>query len=451
MMLAAVEWGPVVQLTVDTARQVLGYSYQHPVAVAPAGDVWVVWSDERQVPPQLWGRRFDFRRGEWLPEGRVTQNNYYCYPGSVATDRNGDVHLVWHIQEEFGRGIWYKRYDSRANRWLADTLLEPALLGYRYPVVVATPGGEGVHIVWCGTPDTGGFPAVFYKEFSPDSGWLPKQQITDYPADHSAATVAVDSAGNLCVVWVGDDRGSGVNLIYCRRRVNRSWQDVELVSDFAPSAPQSSPAVAAGLNGNFHIVWAGISQGVLYRQIFHRLRTPSGFTPTFNVSRAVNFEQGSPGLATGRENDCHVVWRGRAAGSPGVYQLLYAYRDPLGNWSLPEQVTALPAGDVDRPGIAARSGTELHVVWQDVSSGNLDVFYRSGRVSGSGVEEPRARKGRGGVVSAEEGADLCVRGVYTPLGTRVDPRHLSTGVYLVRAGDRSPAGFAKFVIIGAGR
>ncbi|MEO0067967.1 MAG: hypothetical protein ABIK23_02395 [candidate division WOR-3 bacterium] len=393
MIGSATEWDSIIRLTDNNRTQVLGLSYQKSIAVDPDGNVWVFWQDQRSTPYQIWLRKFDRVNRIWLPESQLTRISAQANPPSAACDQSGNVHLAWHIEGGQYAGIWYKKYDKSQGRWLGDTLLVPAVLPYlrKNPVIATQLGGNAVHIVWFGNPDTGGLYQVFHKEYRPTSGWLPYEQVSSAICPHEAAAVAVDSNNNLAVVWLGQDFGSQRNQVFCRRRIDSVWQNVEQVSEFPGDLAQYSPCVAVSANGNWHVVWEGTVTGQMYRQIYHRLRTPNGWSQIFMVSRGVSYQQGTPSASCREENECHIVWRGKTQASPDNFQLCYSFRDKYGNWSLPEQLTEIDTGNVDRPALVCDSGYGLHIVYQDESSGNIDVYYLYGWIAGIGIFEGRPK------------------------------------------------------------
>lgn len=449
------EWDSIIRLTDNPSSQSLGYSYQRSIAIDLTGNVWVLWLDYRSSPEQVWSRKFDWTIGIWLPEEQITSSFVPSNTPSATCDQTGNLHLVWHTEHPLSKGIWYKRYDARQRRWLPDTLLEPTLYQKRFPVVASRPNSDELHIVWCGNPDTAGVPQVFHKEFHPESGWLPAEPVSVF-SSHYAATVAVDSTGDLCVVWLGKDFNNLQEQVFCRCRINGVWTDIELVSDFSGSFLQSSPVVAAGRDGNFHIAWEGLNSTTTYRQIFYRLRTPTGFTPVFTVSQGLNLEQGSPSISCRGENECHLVWRGKTEPDSGRYQLIYAFRDRFGRWSQPELLTALPNGDVSRPAIVCDSEHGLHITWQDDSSGNLDIYYLRGQITPSGVNitldaDHLNRRNRPSILSGDALRGLSgTRAFFDPAGKTVQTDRLPPGVYLVK-GNSTAITFRKLVILPGGR
>lgn len=385
-------WDTILPLTTNAQNQTLGYGYQRSIACDPQGNVHVVWLDQRSVPYQLWYRRFDRSAGLWRPETVLTNRSANCQAPAIAADGQGNLHVLWHL-EAYPYGIWYKRFEAGASAWHPDSLFETATAQQvkYFPSVACRPGSREVHVVWYGSPDTGGSYQVFHRQYKPDSGWRRAVQLSNAATDHDQTSIAVDSAGNLIAVWCCLEPATGYRQVFCRHRVAGVWQAIELVSDIPNRVTQYAPGVAAGSGGVWHFVWHGRTSQEFTQRIRYRSLSPSGWSNIVVVSNLPNQQQESPSICS-RAGRCHVVWRGQPPSS-GVYQLFYACREPDGYWTTPVELTQRAAGNVSRPAVAADSDTCLHAVWFDASSGNQDVYYLRGHELGTGIADtaPRPR------------------------------------------------------------
>jgi hypothetical protein len=438
---ADVTWDTIVRLTTNPSSQVTGYSSQHGIAVDAAGDVHVVWLDQRKVPYQVWYRRYDAGTGTWQTETTLTTRQANCFRPGIACDSAGNVHLAWHVESFQGAGIWAKRYNAATHHWRADTLIDSTSTSnpQLYPSVACVQGTGDVAVAWYGSPDSGMSYQVFLKERHPATGWDSAIQVSEASVGHDQVSLAAGRNGDVAVVWVGKDFGNDYNQVYCRRRVGSAWQGTELVSDIPLGLTQYSPCVAFDGDGALHVVWHGRSMMNTYQQVFHRECDWLGWSGIDSVSGERAYQQQFPSIACDPAGRCHAVWCGKA-GSEHT-QLLYGQRDTNGVWSSPMTLTSLDSGDVSYPSITCDAGSGIHIVWHDASSGNPDVYYLHGVMPGSGaVEEwrrPRNYNPTSGATIARCGSLRLPSGMtlFDACGRVVTDAR--PGVYFVRApGDR---------------
>lgn len=384
---ADVTWDAVVRLTTNSASQVTGYSGQHSVAVDAAGDVHVTWLDQRNVPYQVWYRRYDASTSAWLAETALTTRPANCFRPGIACDSAGNVHVVWHVENWLGPGVWYKRHDAADQRWDPDTLVDTTTTSQlqQYPSAASMPGPGRIAVAWYGLPDTGMYTQVFLRERDPVAGWDSAMQVTSASVSHDKVSVAAGRNGNIAVAWIGRDFGNDYNQVYCRRRVGGTWQGTELVSDIPLGLSQYSPCAAFDPGGAIHFVWHGRSMMNTYQQVFHRECRESGWSGIDSISGVRTYQQEFPSVACDAVGRCHTVWCSKA-GSEHT-QLVYGQRDTNGVWSSPVILTGLESGAVSYPSIICDSDSGIHIVWHDASSGNQDVYYLRGVIPGAGLVE----------------------------------------------------------------
>ena len=388
---ADVTWDTIIRLTTNPAGQYTGYGGQHNVAVDAGGNVHVAWLDQRNVPYQVWYRRYDAGTGTWQAETVLTTQQANCSQPGLACDSAGNVHLAWHVGSwnPLGVGIWAKRYNATTHHWRADTLIDSTTTSQPqyYPSVTCVPGTGDVAVAWYGSSDTGLYSQVFLREWYPAIGWDSAMQVSEASVSHDQVSVAAGANGDLVVVWRGMDIGGNPNQVCCRRRVAGAWQDVELVSDLPGGLAQYSPCVAIDRSSVVHVVWYGMSGSSFYQQVFHRERDTFGWSGTDSIGGTRAYQQQFPSIACDAVGRCHAVWSSQAGGTN--YQLAYAQRDTNGVWSSPMILTGLDSGSVSHPSITCDAGSGIHVLWYDNSSGNQDVYYLHGVTSSLGVEEER--------------------------------------------------------------
>jgi hypothetical protein len=438
---AEVNWDSIIRLTTNPSSQVTGYTGQHSVVADGEGSVYVAWLDQRDVPYQVWGRCYDADTRAWQAETALSNRPANCFRPGIACDSAGSVHLAWHMESYLGPGIWYKRFNATTGLWKTDTLIDTTttLQPQSYPSVTCLPGAGDVAVAWYGMPDTGMYAQVFLKERHPAAGWDSAMQVSEASVIHDQVSVAAGRNGDLAVVWVGKDFGGDYNQVCCRRRVVGAWQGVELVSDIPLALSQYAPSVAFDPEGAVHVVWYGRTLNNAYFSVFHRMHGAGGWSGIDSIGGTRQYQQQYPSIACDAAGRCHAVWCSQAAGSN--FQLVYGQRDTDGVWTSPVILSSIDSGDVSHPSVACDADSGIHVVWYDASSGNPDVYYLRGKITGSGgVEEPASLRNAG----PPSGATVVRRGTLT--GQSLVPLYdasgrsaadLKPGVYFMRgSGDR---------------
>ena len=220
-----------------------------------------------------------------------------------------------------------------------------------------------INIVW-GNSGTGS--DIFYKRSSMD--FQPPTENLSNNAGGSSIPAAAVSGNNIHVVW-HDNTPGNVDILYARSTDGgATFSSAINLSNNAGSSVE--PAIAVSGNRVF-VVWEDNTQGD--DEIFYTRSTNGGVS--FGSVENVSFNGGrsiiSKIAASG--NSVHIVW---SDNTPGNFDIFYK-RSTDGGASFTEPTKNLSgnAGSSFRSDIAV-SGSNVHVVWDDDTPGNLDILYR---------------------------------------------------------------------------
>ena len=189
---------------------------------------------------------------------------------SIDVDGAGNVHVVWDDFTDYsgsgGNGdIFYKRWNATSSTWTITEVLSTEYTdhGSYYPSIAVDSAGN-VHVVWyssTGYGGSGGEGDIFYKRWNATSStWIPTEVVsTESTSWSSLPSIAVDGAGNAHIVWVDDTNynGSGTDqdIFYKRWNATSStWTITEVVSTESTSY-SSRPTIAVDGVGNAHVAW----------------------------------------------------------------------------------------------------------------------------------------------------------------------------------------------------
>jgi len=145
------------------------------------------------------------------------------------------------------------------------------------------------------------------------------------------------------------------------------------------SGDSRSPAIAVDSGGHIHVVWHDMTPGNL--EIYHKTSSNGG--ATWSANQRLTWNPGYsyyPDIAIDSGDTIHVVWND---GSTDNIELLYrSSTDGGATWSPAQRIT-WTSGSSFHPAIAIDSQDAIHVAWQDLVSGFFEIFYKNSADSGA--------------------------------------------------------------------
>ncbi len=207
--------------------------------------------------------------------------------------------------------------------------------------------------------------------------WTPVKRITWNSGDSLHPAIAIDSSGYLHAVW--DDATPGNPEILYRKSTDggTTWTSSKRLT--WNSGGSYNPHIAVDSSGNPYVVWFDYTPGNV--QIYYT-KSPDGGT-TWASSRRLTWNSGfcvNPAIAVDSSKHLHVVWNDLTAGKEEIF-----YRkstDGGATWTSSKRLTWNP-GSSSYPDIAIDSSDNLHVVWQDFTPGNGEIYYRKSSDGGA--------------------------------------------------------------------
>jgi hypothetical protein len=230
---------------------------------------------------------------------------------------------------------------------------------------------DNIHVVW--SDYTPGSPEIYYRR-SINGGvtWGNVKRLSWNSGGSYTPAIAADSNDNIHVVWHDDTPGS--SEIYYKRSTNGgvSWSGANRLT--WSSGVSYNPAITADSSDNLHIVWHGFSPGSL--EIYYKRSTNGGVA--WGSAKRLSWTSGDSQIAeiaVDTSDNLHVVWQDK---SPGDFDI-YHKRSTNGgvNWSGTHRITWTFKGSY-APSIDIDSSNSIHLVWYDYTPGNYEIFYRKG-------------------------------------------------------------------------
>jgi BNR repeat-like domain len=352
-------WTPVKRLTWGSV------SSQNPaIAVDSFNTIHIVW----QEYSELYYKRSTDGGTTWSAAKRLTWTSGFSWYPAISIDSANGIHVVWQDYTPGSFAIYYLTSSDRGLTWSAAKRLTWNTGSSEYPDIADL--YNEVHIVW-DTPAAGGMTDIYYKR-STTSGytWTAAKRLTWTPGFSESALIAIDSSDVVHVVWT--DYTPGTWTIYYRKSPDggATWSPVRALTWGSYAAVT---AISVGPNDFVHIVWVGYKND--NDEIFYRRSIDKG--ATWNTAKRLTQTSGEsqdPDIALAPNGGIHVVWNEDTPGNKEIYYK--KSMDGGDSWSTVLRLT-FSAGSSQCPALAADFNNGIHVVWEDDTPGNEEIYYRS--------------------------------------------------------------------------
>jgi hypothetical protein len=309
----------------------------------------------------------------WTPAKRLTWTSGSSLIPAIAVGSSDKLHVVWGDNTPGNFEIYYKKSTDGGAAWTAIKRLTWTSGTSLNPAIVVGSSGN-LHLVW--DDDTPGNFEIFYKK-STDGGatWSSSKRLTSTSGSSANPAIVVGSSDKLHVVW--EDSTPGNLEIFYKKSTDggATWSTSKRLT--STSGSSRNPAIVVGSSGNLHLVWDDDTTG--NSEIYYKKSTDGG--ATWSTDKRLTFTSGFsyfPDIAIDSTNHIHVVWEDSTPGNPEIY-----YRrstDGGATWSTDKRLT-WTSGESASPAISIDLSGNLHVVWGDKTPG--EIYYKKSTDGGA--------------------------------------------------------------------
>jgi len=349
-----------------------GLSQKADIAVYK-NNIHVVWAEKS---PAIGNYEIFYKRSidngqTWVYVKRLTVNTGDSTNPAIAVSGN-NIHLVWQDSNPGCYQIYYKKSTDNGLTWSkAKRLTFTCYRNAYYPSIVAS--GNTIHIVWSNFTYVGYNWEIWYKK-SIDNGqtWSSAKRLTYSSGTSDWPSIAV-AGNNIHVVWEDNNPGN-YEIFYKKSTDNgQTWSSPKKLS--VTSGLSLYPVIAVSGN-NIHVVFVDTSSGI--PNLFYRRSINNGSSwEVKNLTNETTYSCKSPDIAISG-NIVSIVftkWISWLA-------LDICYKRSTDNgqgWTKTLQFS-YSWGESLRPAIAisGKYTSIVHVVWEDNSPGNYEIYYKKG-------------------------------------------------------------------------
>jgi len=223
-------------------------------------------------------------------------------------------------------------------------------------------------------------------------------------------SIAVDTCGNINVVWMDCRDGFDTEDIYFSRSTNEgsTWSTSVKVNDEFPGNC-AWPSLDVDNSGNLYVAWEQEGDG----NIYFSMSADSGktWTPDVRVNEDVPGYKGAPSLAVDGDGNIYITWSDDRNGPADIY--FAKSTDGGSTWTTPNvKVNSPSSGYQLLSHTAVGDSGWVYAIWCDNRAGVWDGFFSMSKDSGGtwspdvrvndddhrNVGDPRVAVGRDGVI-----------------------------------------------------
>lgn len=296
-----------------------GKSTQPALAVDPFGALHVVWQDDTPGNGDIYYKTSPDNGANWSAGGRIAWTTGISQAPAIAVDSWGNLHVLWYDYTPGNYEIYSMTSTNGGASWSKNQRVTWTS-GWSGHPAIAVDTAANLHLVWA--DETPGSSEIYYKNSLDGGGsWSAGQRLTWNAGISQAPVIAVDSSGVLHVAW-WDNTPGNAEIYYKKSTTGGVYWTSNSRLTWSPADSQG-PAIAIDSSGNLHLVWWDSAPG--NAEIYYKQSTDEGVSWTTNTR--LTWTSGNsygPAIAVDYLGNLHVVW---SDDTPGNYELFYRRRD----------------------------------------------------------------------------------------------------------------------------
>jgi hypothetical protein len=304
---------------------------------------------------------------------------------AISTD-NGNIYIVWQDKRDGDYDIYYTRSNNQGVSYLLDVKVNDDPEGdgsdQEYPDVASHNGN--IYVVWQNWQVVSGTIEIWFASSSDGLTFGPSLRVSDTGLKDKRPSVAVDQVtGIIYVAWE-----SALKTIRLARSLDNglSFEPSVLVSDSSMHG-RTDPSVGVDSTGKVYLAWSDDRSGFrpfgeeINYDILIANSTDNGqsFGTNFAVNEIdIHANQSTPSISIDGNDVVHVVWEDMRSGDKDIY---YAKSSDGVNFSQnvivndPYVHPRTPSIRHLTPSIAVHeTGNPIYVAWTDDRSINPSVY-----------------------------------------------------------------------------
>jgi hypothetical protein len=312
----------------------------------------------------------------------VSNNSDYSFTPQVAVDAAGNIYTVWEDDTASNSNILFSRSTDGGATFSAPRNLSNSS-GWSFDPRLLVDSQGGINVVWvCDAP--GNHDIFFSRSTDGGGSFSAPLNLSNDAADSLSPQLAVDTSGNISVVWENDSITFGVLFSHSTDGGATFSTPLDLATNTGGSF---GAQLFVAPDGSIDVVWEDDSNS--QSEISFSRSTDKGatFSTPKNLSSNPGFSFDAQ-IVVDASGNIDVVW---ADNTSGNYDILFSRSTDEGaNFSSPKNLSNSPGNSLNAQiGVDAKGG--VYVVWQEnvpAVFNNKDIFLATSSDGGANFSTP---------------------------------------------------------------
>jgi len=340
-------------------------SFYPDLAVDSSGYINLVWADNGSGNYDIYYSRSEDGGATWSARINLSSTSVTSYYPCIALDSSGNINVAW--KEDNTGEIFFRRSQDNGTGWSAAVNISNTAGNSDGPKIVVDSSGN-INVAW-GDFDPGNSDIYFTRSADNGATWSQVKNIYPSTVGSHYPDIAVDNSGNINVAWL-EDTPTDVEIYFSRSTDNgATWSQVKNISN--NSSYSSDPEIAVDSDGNINVVWSDNSPGIFDIFFSRSTNNGAGWSTAVNISsNAANCYY--PDIALDSAGNINVVWSHYDSGNYDIYFSRSLDNGPT--WTSFLNISN-NTGTSFNPAIAADSAGNINVAWHDTTPGNYQIYF----------------------------------------------------------------------------
>ena len=304
----------------------------------------------------------------WTGIKRLTWSTGSSINPDLAVDSDQNIHLVWQEDKTGNYEIYYKKSTNNGDNWMPNFQMTYTSGISENPVIAVSSEGE-IYVIW--SDSSSGNAEIFYRK-SPDGGiiWQNLKRLTWNAGDSKNPQINIDSNENIHVVW--QDTTPGNNEIYYLMSTDKgsTWGSRKRLT-WTPGH-SNHPKADTNSAGDIYVFWDDNTSG--NAEIHYKKSTDASLN--WSLNKRLTYSIGNSWFSDalfGSTEKLYVFWDDLSLGNSEIRYIKSS--DYGSSWSAYKQIT-WNSGNSWKASVCFNQTNEIHIVWNDFTPGNSEIFYK---------------------------------------------------------------------------